>query len=154
MKAITNLGYLLHHLSFVLDRQSDQLLQDHLDIGFSQFKILMALKWHTGVQQKQIAEYLGQTEASISRQIKLMIEQELLRSVVNPANRREHRITLTTRGDKVVAQATRLLDEYHNPMFARLGVRQQAQLLEILTAMHEEACQSDKPGACDHQTHK
>lgn len=150
MDTSNNLGYLLHHISFVLDRQSDQLLQDRFGIGFSQFKILMALKWHTGVQQKQIAERLGQTEASISRQIRLMIDQNLLQSVIAPQNRREHITSLTPHGERVADRAMEALNDYHLPMFDRLSVRQQEQLSEILTTMHEASCSGDKRGACQH----
>ncbi len=141
-----NLGYLLHHLATVLDRQSDALLQERLSIGFSQFKILMALKWHTGVQQKQIADYLGQTEASISRQIKLLHDQHLLESKVNPKNRRERVTTLTTKGNRVADEAMQLLNDYHTPMFERLSASQQQQLTDILETMHTHACQNTKPG--------
>lgn len=75
-----NLGYLLHHLGTALDRQSDLLLQDKFGLGFSQFKIMLALKQKDGVQQKQIAHTLGQTEASISRQIKLLVNMGLVSS--------------------------------------------------------------------------
>jgi DNA-binding MarR family transcriptional regulator len=150
MQPTTNLGYLIHHISFVLDRQSDQVLQERLGIGFSQFKILMVLKWHTGILQKRIADHLGQTEASISRQIKLMTEMGLLQSRVTPTNRREHAATLTTKGDRVAEEATRLLNEYHTPMFARLSVKQQEVLTEILQIMHQETCRGDKPGSCQH----
>jgi DNA-binding MarR family transcriptional regulator len=142
-----NLGYLLHHLSFVIDRQSDQLLQERFGIGFSQFKILMALKWHTSVQQRQIAEYLGQTEASISRQIKLMTEQGLLQSRISPQNRREHITTLTARGERIADEAMAALNEYHEPMFDRLSPKQQQAFRDILETMHREACQGTKPGA-------
>lgn len=150
MQPTTNLGYLIHHISFVLDRQSNQALHERLGIGFSQFKILMVLKWHTGVQQKRIADYLGQTEASISRQIKLMAEIGLLQSRVSPANRREHMTTLTAKGDSVAEEAMRLLNDYHAPMFSRLSVHQQELLAEILQNMHQETCRGDKPGSCQH----
>jgi DNA-binding MarR family transcriptional regulator len=152
MQPITNLGYLIHHISFVLDRQSDHVLQDRLGIGFSQFKILMVLKWHTGVQQKRIADYLGQTEASISRQIKIMTEAGLLQSRVSPQNRRQHIITLTTKGDSVAEDAMRLLNDYHNPMFARLSVEQLQALTDIMHIMHQETCRGGKPGSCQFAT--
>lgn len=150
MQPSTNLGYLIHHISFVLDRQSDQALQERLGIGFSKFKILMVLKWHTGIQQKRIAENLGQTEAGISRQIKLMTEMGLLQSRVSPLNRREHITSLTARGDRIAEEAMSLLNDYHTPMFARLSVKQQEELTEILQIMHQETCRSQKPGSCNH----
>lgn len=100
MKPTNNIGFLLQHIAFSLARQNDAILQDELGIGFSQFKILMVLQWRPNVQQKQIAEQLGQTEASISRQIKLMYDDGLLQSTPRPENRREHVTTLTPRGDR------------------------------------------------------
>jgi DNA-binding MarR family transcriptional regulator len=67
MKPTNNIGYLMQRLSFLLARQSDQVLQEQLGIGFSQFKILMALGWDPSCQQRHIADKLGQTEASVAR---------------------------------------------------------------------------------------
>jgi len=143
-----NLGYLLHHLASVLDRQSDLLLQDRLDIGFSQFKILMALKWHQGVQQKQIAEKLGQTEASVSRQIKMLHEVGLLNSKPSPKDKRQHITLLTTKGETLVDKALKSLNEYHAPVFDRLSPHQQEQLKSALEVMHDQTCRSDRPAGC------
>lgn len=140
MGSIANPGYLLHHLSSQLDRQSDQLLQDRLDIGFSQFKILMALKWHQGVQQRQIAEYLGQTEASVSRQIKLLHEAGLLTSRVSPKSKRERVTTLTEKGNKRAEQAKELLNSHYNSLLHRLSSEQQEEYFKILGLMHDVVC--------------
>lgn len=148
MDSTKNLGYLIHHISFALDRQSEQALQERLGIGFSQFKIMMVLRSHTGIQQKRIASYLGQTEASISRQIKVMTEAGLLQSRVSTTNRREHAATLTIKGDRTAEEAMSLLNDCHGPMFARLSARQQEQLAEIMNSMHRHTCQGDKPGSC------
>ncbi len=149
MKPTNNLGYLLHHLSFVLDRQSDQVLQDQLGIGFSQYKILSVLKWHAGIQQKQIANYLGQTEASISRQIKIMHDSGLLQSRVSPNSKREHITSLTTKGEDLANQATERLNRYHGPMFALLSDQQRQNLKDALDIMHIDACSNDKLSSCN-----
>lgn len=145
---INNLGYLLHHLAGVLDRQSDILLQERLDIGFSQFKILMALKWDQGVQQKQIASKLGQTEASVSRQIKMLHEIGYLTSVSSKDDRREKITGLSPKGESLVNKAMKALNEYHAPVFEKLSLSQQLALQDMLEVMHVQACQSERPGGC------
>jgi DNA-binding MarR family transcriptional regulator len=140
MNASDDLGYLLQHTAFVLARQSDQVLLEQLGIGFSQFKILLILEQSTGTKQKQIAEKLGQTEASISRQIKLSQDNGLLVSQVSPNNRREHIIRLTPKGIKVTQKAMEILNNYHSPVFNKLSERQQQQLRGLLTIMHESIC--------------
>ncbi len=149
-----NLGYLLNHLAFVLSRQSDQVLQERLGVGFSQFKIMMVLRWNPNVQQKQIAERLGQTEASISRQIKLLFDQGLLQSVKRPENRREHITTLTSKGERFTDEALDILNNYHAPVFEKLNEKQQEILTQSLSQMHDEVCRSDRPNACQHMFEK
>lgn len=140
MGPTNNIGYLLQRLAFCLNRQSDKVLQEELGIGFSQFKILMILQWRPNVQQKQIADNLGQTEASISRQIKLLKDDGLLATEINPNNKREHITKPTPRGIKMTEKALDVLNSYHRPMFAKLDAKQQQQLHEGLSVMYEYAC--------------
>ena len=148
MSANNNIGYLLQHLSTTLARQSDLALQNKLGIGLSQFKILMALQWSPASQQKQIADTLGQTEASISRQIKLMQELGLLETRISSENRREHITVPTKKGTKLTEKAWAVLNNYHAPMFELLSGEQRQQLLKSLQIMHGYACQPSKIGAC------
>lgn len=150
MRPTNNIGYLLNHLAFVLGRQSDQVLQERLGIGFSQFKIMMTLQWSPHIQQKIIAEKLGQTEASISRQIKLLHEQGLLQTVKRAENRREHITTLTPKGERLTDEAISILDSYHAPVFEALSDKQRTVLLDSLSTLHNVACNSNKAGACHH----
>ena len=145
-----NVGYLLQHLSSVLAKQSDQVLLERLGIGFSQFKILMVLQVNPRTRQRHIAERLGQTEASISRQIALMHDKGLLQTTVNPKNRREHLTTPTSKGLRLLEESLNVLNIFHGPMFGALTEKQREQLLATLINMHEHACQAGKIGACQH----
>lgn len=111
------LGYLLQHLAFTLMKQTDVILLEQIGIGFSQYKILRSLQHQDSVQQKQIAQYLGQTEASISRQIHVLEGQGFIKNVVRKENRREHIITLTDKGEKLLDNAVIIVTKYHAPMF-------------------------------------
>ncbi len=139
-----NIGFLLQRLSFMLARQNDQVLQEQLGIGFSQFKILMMLNWHTDVQQRQIADKLGQTEASISRQIKLLEERNFITVTINKDNKREHITRLTTKGMRTIEKAFEVLNNYHAPMFEQLSEKQQQQLRETLNIMFNYICPDEK----------
>lgn len=148
---LTNIiGYLLQHMSGVMAKQNDQALQERLGIGFSQFRILRVLEHNPRIQQKQIADWLGQTEASISRQIKLMIEKGLLQTSINPENRREHLTAPTAKGLRLTEESMKVMHDYHSDMFSRLGTKKQQQLLEALAGMHQDVCQPGRAGACNH----
>lgn len=140
MSSNDSIGSLLQHVAALLAHQTDQVLQERLGIGFSQYKILSVLHDAPSVQQRQIALSLGQTEASVSRQIKLMTEQGLLTSHVHPQNRREHVTTLTPRGLRFIEEAQRTINTYHAPAFRHLNEKQQMQLFEHLNTLHDSIC--------------
>ena len=146
-----NLSYLLNHLAAVLGKQSDQLLQEQLGLGFSQYKILMVLEWNPRVQQRAIADSLGQTEASVSRQIRLLKTKGLLLSKTDPANRRRHITVPTPLGMQMTEAATAILRRGFGADFASLGDDQLVQLITNLQYLHRLVCRPGKPGACDHQ---
>jgi DNA-binding MarR family transcriptional regulator len=147
MNQSNNLGYLLNHIAFMMGRHSDQVLQEQLGIGFSQFKIMMVLKWNSTILQKQIAEQLGQTEASISRQIKLLHKMGLLNTRIRPENKREHITSLTLKGEKLTEKALQILNNYHSPTFNSLTAKQQQNLMDILNTMHEAMCVDHQKGS-------
>lgn len=150
MGPTNNLSYLIQHLSAVMGRQMDQLLQEQLDIGLSQFKILMVLEWNPRVQQKAIADALGQTESSISRQLGLLKDKKLLVTKKDPQNRRRHITAPTSHGMRITEAATAIMRRNLGPEFSGLGDEQLVQLAAGLQRLHRIVCQPGKIGACDH----
>lgn len=144
-KPINNLGYLLQHVTTLMSKQSEQVLQERLGIGFSQFKILRVLQSNPHIKQREIASNLGQTEASISRQVKLMLDEGLLHSTISPKNRREHITVPTAKGVKLTEAAMDALAQFHAPTFATLSEKQREQLREILETIHSRICPSEHP---------
>ena len=114
-------GYLLNRLAFSLSRQSDQILLERLGIGMSQYIIMHILQKQSSIQQRVIATQLGQTEASISRQMKILANQSLLEVRTNPQNRREHVIILTLKGERIIDEAHQILNTFHESIFEALG---------------------------------
>ena len=150
MGPTNNLSYLIEHLSSVIAKQADQTLQEQLGIGFSQFKILMVLEWNPRVQQKTIALSLGQTEASISRQIKLLEKKGLLTARVNPQNRRKHITVPTTLGMQVTEAASGIMRRSFGPEYSSMGDDHVMQLISGLQKLHQVVCRKGRIGACDH----
>lgn len=151
MGPANNLNYLLHHLAAVLGKQSDQILQEQLGIGLSQYKILMVLEWNPRVQQRVIADSLGQTEASVSRQIKVLKSKGLLVSKTDPQNKRKHVTTSTPLGMQVTEAAGDILRRSLGPEMSNMGEDQLMNLNAGLVQLHKIICKAGKLGACDHQ---
>lgn len=123
---------LIQQLAAVYARESDQILLEQFGIGFSQYKIMATLQENPASQQKHIAFSLGQTEASISRQVKLLIAKGILLVRVNPANRREHITALTLKGSRLMEAAKNVLQAHELQSLRQLSSKQQAALLELL----------------------
>ena len=134
-----SLGYTLHQLVFVLDHQSDEALRTQLNIGYSQFKILMAAKHKTGLKQNDIAHYLGQTEASVSRQIKLMKHDGLLSVQTDPSNRRARIIIITSKGAELGRKCLEVLEHTHATVFGSLSYAEQKLTRELLERLITKA---------------
>jgi len=133
MESATLIHNLLHHLSAVLMRESDQILQEQLGLTFSQFRILGVLAENPALQQRQLAVNLGQTEASVSRQVKLLKKKGLLESRINPQNRREHMPVLTLKGERITEAAQDILRNFQQGTIDHMGTKDQLHLLALLT---------------------
>lgn len=151
MGPTNNLIYLIEHLSAVVGKQTEQALQEQLGIGLSQYKILMVLEWNPRIQQRSIAESLGQTEASISRQIKLLTKKGMLLAKPDPQNRRKHITAPTPLGMQVTEAATNIIRRNFGPELSHLGDDRTMQLITGLQQLHKIVCKPGKLGACDHQ---
>ncbi len=141
-------GYLLYHVANALYGQSDQALQEQLGIGLSQLRILSLLAWQTNLTQKELSDLLGQTEASISRQVALLETKQLLQTKTDPDERRRHLVAPTAKGLKVTQAAREALTACHKPIFGSLSEKQQHQFAEILEALHAHICAVGRPRAC------
>lgn len=133
----SDIGSLLHKVAASLDKVSDQVLLERLGIGLSQFRILLFLLNNDGVRQNQIAENLDQTEASISRQVKVLQQKGLAVVRRSVTNRRDRLVYLTRKGLLVAEKSVGILNDYHGPMFAHLSQKQQEQLIRTLQTMQE-----------------
>lgn len=150
MGPTNNLTYLIQHLSAVIGKQLDHTLQEQLQVGYSQYRILLMLEWNPQVQQQSLATSLGQTEASISRQLKLMKTKGLVavRSDVN--NKRKHITALTPKGMQITEAATAVIRRTFGPELAAMSEDQLTLMIAALNRLHLIVCQPGKPGACDH----
>jgi len=126
------LPYLLHRTAFLLDRHIDQVLLERLGIGYSQLRLLLVLQERDGIAQGAIASELHQTEASISRQIKLIAEKRLVIVRRSRTNRREHLIFLTGKGEDIAEQAVRYVNDYLQPKVGLMSGKDQEHLRQLL----------------------
>lgn len=143
--------YLLQHIGTILERQFDQALMEQLGIGTSQYRILLALEAHSNISQKHLAANLGQTEASISRQVRLLQARSLISIQVHPRSRRERVANLSPKGQTIITAAKDLFSQVSASLLGGLSDRQQKVFRESLAILHDRSCSPDTPRSCDHE---
>jgi DNA-binding MarR family transcriptional regulator len=138
--ALDEIPYLLHHLSFLLDKEVDSVLTEELDLGLSQLKVLYVLdKWPYS-QQRSIARILGQDDSGVSRIINQLAERGLVARKDNPKDRRQHIIAMTSAGTKLMEQARTITQRCHETALTGLAPDQRQQLRTILEQLHRRSC--------------
>lgn len=117
----TALSYELHKLTARLDRAADGLLRCHAGLSYSRFLALFAIR--DGVtSQRELAQWLGQTEPSTSRMVGVLSAEGLLKAtaVAGAGNRRSLELTVT--GSDLVERCSRLLEGRFEELVTRSGV--------------------------------
>lgn len=136
--------YLIQHLSAVIERQANQILLERLGVSYAKYKVLSTIKWHDqALSQRFIADALRQTEASISRQVKLLIDKGMVISTVSPKSRREHLVQITFLGMRLIAEAQAVLGPSYEQLLALIGKKSQRYLGQSLDTIHQNLCPND-----------
>ena len=101
---------LLHRTTFMMDKLVEAVLQETTDITLSQFLMLMQMSG--GHQcQREMASALGVTPAAISRQVSQMVDLGYLKRIEHEHDRRFEFFSLTPKGKRVFAKATKSLEQ-------------------------------------------
>ena len=65
--------------------------------------------------------------------MKILANQSLLEVRTNPQNRREHVIILTTKGERIIDEANKILDEFHKSVFEKIGDKNYKNFAELIS---------------------
>ena len=125
----------LHRLEFILQHQSDQLLRSRLGVGFGQIRIMDELSNTTARSQREIASQLYQTEANISRQLRLLQKKGLVNIVRKPEDKRQRQVTLSTKGSRVYSQAQAILGKFQKQVLSSVEYRDAYNFTETATKL-------------------
>jgi len=103
------LWYLIRRVAGLLDRTGDALFRRELDISLAQFLVLSVVDAHPGpLNQQAIADRLGLTKGTVSRQIEQAVAAGLMTVETSPHNRRENTLGLTDAGTDLVRRGDAL----------------------------------------------
>jgi DNA-binding MarR family transcriptional regulator len=121
--------YKIHKTVFLLDKISDQLLQTHLNFGFSQFLVMMVLANQPKSSQKTITKSLDQTQAAVSRQVGILVRKKFVTRERNPKAKREYVLSLTELGKKNYKQGVDILNDNLKEIFGIWSKHEKSNML-------------------------
>lgn len=130
--------WLLHNLSTSLHKSVDDAIKDRVGVGLAQYKVLEAIQYKGIAKQNELASMLRQTEAGISRQVKLLYKKGLL-VYANESKSGGSDVTLTRIGEEIVRLAYQVVDGYTAVIESVVSPGQLLGMQETLEKMTEVA---------------
>ncbi len=111
-----SLAYLLGKLMFEMDRAADHLLQTQVSISYSRFLFLTVLQHSGTVTQHELAVALGYSDPAVSTMLVELAKDGYIRITPSPEHGRKRLVTITPKGNEVVAQGRQLLDSHFDQL--------------------------------------
>ena len=119
----------LLHFTYNLQHMAEELLLDQAGVGLSQARIMSGLSTAVARSQSHLASELNQTEANISRQLKVMKRHGLVNISKNKKDGRQRDVTLTSKGQNTYTKAEKVLKTQQSK-FLRVLNKGEADILE------------------------
>ena len=131
---------LLHQQIQTFIRQFGLLEQDHTPCQYplspSQAHALQTLGQHEQLSLHHLAEHLRLEKSTVSRLVTSLVERGWVERSINPNNRREVLLQLTTAGRGIADEVRRSASARYRAIWQRLTDTQRAQILESLATLN------------------
>jgi DNA-binding MarR family transcriptional regulator len=109
---LATLWYLVRRVAALMDRQGDAICRRELGLSLAQFLVLSVVDAYPGhLSQQAIADRLGLTKGTVSRQIEAAVAAGFMTVRVAPHTRRENSVALTRSGAALVRKGDAILQD-------------------------------------------
>jgi DNA-binding MarR family transcriptional regulator len=141
----STLWYLVRRVAGLMDRTGEALFRSELDISLAQYLVLSVVDAHPGqLNQQAVADRLGLTKGTISRQIESAVAAGLMTVDVSPHSRRENAVALTAAGRDVVRRGDDLFQSSREVLLSAVDKEEMAAAIRTLAVLNEKL---DPPSA-------
>lgn len=146
-KPYSEFGYYLHRVAALIDKRGDAMFRDQLGISLRQFLLLRLIEMGAPTpSQQMIAERLGIAKSAVSRHIDIARQNGWIDVGVSEQSRRQHSVTLTKTGQRLLVRAQALLAQTETQGFAEIPDADIDATIRTLKALHRRL-RSDQAGA-------
>ncbi len=134
---LATLWYLVRRVSGLMDRTGEALFRRELGVTLAQFLVLSVVDAHPGpLNQQAIADRLGLTKGTVSRQIDNAVNAGLMSVQPAPHTRRENTIRLTEAGTDLVRRGDILFEQARASVLPTIPARDMATAVRVLNSMN------------------
>lgn len=129
--------YLVRRVAALMDRRGEALFRRELHISLAQFLVLSVVDAHPGpLSQQAVADRLGLTKGTVSRQIDSAVAAGLMTVRVSPHTRRENSVALTAEGTDLVRRGDAVFQEARESVLPAFAPSDMQAALRLLAAMN------------------
>lgn len=115
-------------------------LSEHNEVvTITQFRTLVVIDNYPALNQNRLADHLGVNASTAMRMIDRLLTAGLVRREENPADRREIRLALTPKGQRIVTAVTRQRRTEINRIITAMPTDSRRELINALHAFAEAA---------------
>lgn len=125
-----NLAEKIYMLSILQQNEVIEKLRA-LQLNSLQARSLSYICLHPGTIQREIANYLGKKQATVTNILKGLEERQLVKREIPKNNERQKNIFLTTEGQKLVSQVDLIFEKLNKKVKNDLTLEEQEQLKYI-----------------------
>lgn len=126
------LFFMLQKSLCFFDKMADQVLRKETNLTLAQFHVLMMIYMHGTTSQQLIAEMLQNTQASVSRQVSLLLQKKYLTRTQNLKNKREYHLANTLLGTNLVKKSVKVLDRSFKEVFDLIPEKEKEKMVTYL----------------------
>ncbi len=131
--------------SFLLERTARRVKQyaqyqfncGEFGITVDQWAILKNLKQHADLSQKELAEYCGKDQPTLTRIVDLLVGKSLVERRANPTDRRSFVVHLTPAGEEKINTLTGAINEIRMQAWQNLDTADFEHLKRILDTIYK-----------------
>jgi len=135
---LATLWYLTRRVVGLMDRSGEALFQQELGISLAQFLVLSVVDAHPGpLNQQQVADRLGLTKGTVSRQIDNAASAGLMKVQPSAHSRRENTVTLTPAGTDLVQRGDAAFQQARAAVLPAIDVDDMRAAIRVLASMND-----------------
>src|SRR5215831_11971527 len=129
-------AFLSGRFMFELDRAADHFLRTQVGISYKRALFLIVLQYCGTVSQHELAVALGYSDPAVSTMLVELAKDGYVQTTPSPEHGRKRLVTITPKGNEVVAQGRQLLDSRFDQLMVMADIDAQ-HFRELIERLHQ-----------------